>query len=133
MSSEDVEIRESLIEGRGLYAKRVFNPGETVLRWDLSQTIPNEELSVLWEEERRYTHPLNKQQTLIVQAPERFVNHSCDGNTEVREFCDVATRRIEVGEEITSDYGSVGAAVSFDCRCGSANCRKVIGPVSDCP
>src|SRR5690348_16711111 len=112
MSSEDVEVRESAIQGRGLYAKRVFNPGEIVLRWDLAHTIPREELATLSEEERRYTHPLNEQQTLIVQAPERFVNHSCDGNTEVREFCDVAVRRIQVGEEITSDYGSVGAAVT---------------------
>jgi SET domain-containing protein len=127
----DVEIRESGIQGRGLYARRAFDPSEIVLRWDLSHTIPNDRLPELSEDERRYTHPLDNERTLIVQSPERFVNHSCDGNTEVQDFCDVAVRRIEAGEEITSDYGTVGAAVSFECKCGSPKCRKIIGPMSD--
>jgi SET domain-containing protein len=124
---EDVEVRQSGIQGRGLYALRAFAQGETVLKWDLSHTIPNEELSSLSESERRSTHPLDAQNTLIVQAPERFVNHSCNNNTEVRNYCDIAIRGIEAGEEITSDYGSDGAVVSFECACGSDNCRKVIG------
>jgi len=127
MSSDSVEIRDSTIQGRGVYAKRVFDAGEIVLRWDLSHTIPNEQLAALPEDERRYTHPLDEHRTLIVQAPERFVNHSCAPNTEVREFCDIALRRIEAGEEITSDYGEAGAAVAFECNCGSAQCRKHIG------
>lgn len=127
MSSADVEIRHSQIHSHGLYAKRAFDQGEIVLRWDLSNTIPTEELSELTEEERRYTHPLDEHRTLIVQSPERFVNHSCEGNTEVRDFCDVAVRRIEIDEEITSDYGLVGAAVRFECKCGSVKCRKIIG------
>ena len=126
-SVDDVEVRESGIQGRGLYALREFNAGEIVLRWDLSHTIPNEQVASLTEAERRYTHPLDDKRTLIVQPPERFVNHSCRNNTEVRDFCDVALRRIEVGEEITSDYGSDGSGVRFDCLCGSDNCRGRIG------
>jgi SET domain-containing protein len=131
MSSEDVEIRQSRIQGSGVYAKRSFDPGEVVLRWDLSETIPNNQLAELSEDERRYTHPLDECRTLIVQAPERFVNHSCDANTEVKDFCDVALRRVEVGDEITSDYGSTGAVVAFPCVCNSAKCRRMIGPMSD--
>ena len=126
-SIDDVEVRASGIQGRGLYALREFNAGEIVLRWDLSHTIPNEQVASLTEAERRYTHPLEDQRTLIVQPPERFVNHSCRNNTEVRDFSDVALRRIEVGEEITSDYGSDGSGVRFDCLCGSDNCRGRIG------
>jgi len=126
-SIDDVEVREPGIQGRGLYALREFNAGEVVLRWDLSHTIPNEQVALLTEAERRYTHPLDEKRTLIVQPPERFVNHSCRNNTEVRDFCDVALRRIEVGEEITSDYGSDGSGVRFDCLCGSDNCRGRIG------
>ena len=122
-----VEIRESGIQGKGLYALREFKIGEVVLQWDLSHTIPTHEVAALADEERRYTHPLDDGRTLIVQAPERFVNHSCDNNTEVRNFCDVAIKLIRVGDEITSDYGSDGAAVSFECCCGSANCRGRIG------
>ena len=131
MTSSSVEIRKSKIHGQGLYAKRKFQAGELVLLWDLSHTISNEAVSALSDEERRYTHPLDEHRTLIVQSPERFVNHSCDGNTEVRDFCDVAVRQIEVGEEITSDYGLVGAVVSFECQCGTERCRKIIGPMSD--
>ncbi|HEY6806174.1 MAG TPA: SET domain-containing protein-lysine N-methyltransferase [Pyrinomonadaceae bacterium] len=129
MFSNSIEIRESRIQGRGVYAKRAFDAGEIVLRWDLSHTISNDQLATLPDDERRYTHPLDEHRTLIVQAPERFVNHSCAPNTEVLEFCDVALRRIEVGEEITSDYGDVGAAVGFACKCGSPHCRKTIGPI----
>jgi SET domain-containing protein len=130
MPFDSIEIRDSTIQGRGVYAKRVFKAGEIVLRWDLSHTIPTSQLATLPDDERRYTHPLDEHQTLIVQAPERFVNHSCAPNTEVREFCDVALCRIEVDEEITSDYGDVGAAVGFECKCGNDKCRKQIGPES---
>jgi uncharacterized protein len=127
MTIEEVEVRQSGIQGRGLYALRAFERGEVVLRWNTSHTIPRDKLFSLSEDERRYTHPLDEQRTMIVQPPERFVNHSCSNNTEVRNFCDVAIRRIDVGEEITSDYGSDGSGVSFACQCGSENCRGIIG------
>jgi SET domain-containing protein len=128
MAIDDVEIRKSKIQGQGLYARRIFEPGEVVLRWDCSQTLTSDQLAQLTKEERRYTHPLDSERTMIVQPPERFVNHSCENNTEVRDFSDVAIRRIEIGEEITSDYGTDGSGVSFDCLCGSDDCRQVIGP-----
>ena len=123
----DVEVRDSGIHGKGLYALRAFNAGEIVLRWDLSHTIPNEMLVSLADDERRYTHPLDETRTLIVGPPERFVNHSCRNNTEVRDYCDVAIRQIGIGEEITSDYGTDGSGVQFDCLCGNENCRGRIG------
>ena len=127
MTTEEVEVRQSGIQGRGLYALRTFEPGDVVLRWDTSHTVPSNNLLAFSEDERRYMHPLDEQRTMIVQPPERFVNHSCSNNTEVQDFCDVAIRRIEVGEEITSDYGSDGSGVSFKCKCGSENCRGMIG------
>jgi SET domain-containing protein len=123
---DHLEIRESKINGQGLFALRVFQAGDTVLQWDLSQSIAVEEWASLAEDERRYTHPLNTQRILIVQAPERFVNHSCQPNTRLDNFRDVAIGRIETGQEITSDYGSEGVAVSFQCSCGSAACRGFI-------
>lgn len=130
MQDDDVEVRSSNIHDRGLFARRTFAPGEIVLRWDTSQIVPTSDLSSLPDELRRYTHPLDEQHSIIVQPPERFVNHSCNNNTEVRSFCDVAIRSIAVGDEITSDYGSDGSGVSFDCACQSVNCRKRIGATS---
>lgn len=124
---KSVEIRPSQIEGRGLYALRNFAPGEIVLRWNVSQLIARELLDSLPNEERKYLHPFDECSLMIVQPPERYVNHSCNNNTEVREFCDVAIRSIAPGEEITSNYGSDGSGSKFICRCGTENCRGVIG------
>jgi SET domain-containing protein len=127
MTTGNVEVRGSAIQGRGLYALRDFKVGDVVLRWDLTHTISTRDLSNMSVEDRRYTHPLDEDRAIIVQPPERFVNHSCDNNTEVRDFCDVAIKTIRVGDEITSDYGTDGSGVEFDCLCGSENCRGRIG------
>jgi uncharacterized protein len=65
----------------------------------------------------------------------RWFNHSCDPNTEVMGRWDdeaqtmrawwVALRDIEVGEEITYDYGFT-AEVAEPCACGAPLCRGVI-------
>ena len=125
--NNDVEERPSKIHGRGLYALRDFRPGEVVLRWDVSHKISNDALKRLSEDERRYVHPFSDDESIIVQPPERFVNHSCDNNTVVVNFSDVAIALIKVDEEITSDYSSDGSGVSFACSCGSVNCRRLVG------
>ena len=122
-----IEIKASSIEGVGVFARREFKTGEIVLRWDVSRVIDKEEAASLSETEKRYTHPCGGR-VLVVQPPERYVNHSCDNNTEVRNFCDVAIRDIVPGEEITGNYSTDGGGLAFDCRCQAANCRGVIGP-----
>jgi len=124
--SKSFEVKPSLIHGNGLFACRAFAPGEVVLQWDLSHLISNEQLSSLSTEERHYTHPFDATTTLLVQAPERFVNHSCDNNTVVRDFCDVAIKSIKPGDEITSNYGADSSGSQFPCCCGSAICRGSI-------
>ena len=119
----DVEVRKSSIHDLGLYALRDFRAGEIVLRWNLSRLISRDELISLPEEERKYTHPFDAERILIVQPPERYVNHSCDNNSEVRDFSDVAIRNIAAGEEITSDYSTDKSGSKFYCSCGAENCR----------
>jgi SET domain-containing protein len=125
--TSSVELRRSSIHGIGVYALRDFKTGEVVLRWDVSHIISNKELNSLSKDERAFTHPFNESSTLIVQPPERYVNHSCANNTVVRDFCDVAVRNISEGEEVTSDYSSNGAGLKFTCSCGAASCRGMIG------
>jgi SET domain-containing protein len=120
--AEDIEIRQSGISGRGLFARRKFAKGETVLRWDLSRKIRRDSIDSLPAEEHHFLNPFDDTFFLIVGEPERYVNHSCANNTRVEQFTDVATRDIFPGEEITSDYRSGGAAVDFVCRCGAPNC-----------
>lgn len=123
----DVEMRRSSIHGMGIYSLRAFQAGEIILRWDISHLITNEEMASLSDEERQYTHPFDGNTAIIVQPPERYVNHSCANNTVVRDFCDVAVRDISAGEEITSDYSSDGSGSKFICSCGAKNCRGIVG------
>lgn len=62
-----------------------------------------------------------------MQAPEKYVNHSCEPNTTAKGFCDVAIRNIKKGEEITGNYEETAGGASFKCSCGSTNCKKIIG------
>ncbi|PIP76091.1 hypothetical protein CO134_00330 [Candidatus Kuenenbacteria bacterium CG_4_9_14_3_um_filter_39_14] len=62
----------------------------------------------------------------IQNPPERYINHSCNPNTEVIDNCDMAIRDIKKGEEITSDYSKDNAVIHFRCNCGSKNCKKSI-------
>jgi SET domain-containing protein len=119
----DFEIKDSSIDGQGLFALREFAAGEVVIRWDISHRISAEEARLLPDSEKKYLEPHPDGTIIIVQPPARYVNHSCDNNTEVRDFCDVAVRRIKVGEEITSNYSNSETGVNFKCHCGSANCR----------
>jgi hypothetical protein len=127
LTARGVEVRRSPIHGVGVYARRAFEAGEVVLRWDTSRRLTAGEAASLPEEERRYTHPFDDGTTLLMQPPERYVNHSCDNNTAVRDFCDVAVRRISEGEEVTSDYSADGSGSRFVCSCGAGNCRGVVG------
>ena len=122
-----VEIRRSAIDGLGVFAVRPFKAGEVVLRWDVGARVPRRRVGELPEPERAYLHPYDEESLIVVQPPERYVNHSCDHNTLVRDFCDVAVRDIRAGEEITSNYETDGAGLKFVCRCGSAKCRGSIG------
>ena len=111
----------------GVFALRSFSAGEVVLKWDVSKRVPKGQASALPDAEKKYLHPYDAESLVVVQPPERYVNHSCDNNTSVRDFCDVAVRDIRAGEEITSDYEADGAGLKFECRCGSLKCRGSIG------
>ena len=123
----DIEVGQSVIHGTGVYALRAFRKGEAVLCWDTSKRVPIKSVADYRRSEGAYLHPYDADSLFVVQSPERYVNHSCENNTEVRDFTDVAVRDIAVGEEITSNYETDGAGLSFQCSCGSLNCRGTIG------
>lgn len=123
----DVEIRRSPVHQLGVFAERPFKAGEVVLRWDTRDRVPAEKAAAFEGRTDIYLHPFDPGSFFVVQSPERYVNHSCAHNTEVRDFMDVAVRDIAAGEEITSNYETDGAGLSFTCCCGAPQCRGVIG------
>jgi SET domain-containing protein len=121
----DVVVKDSSIHGKGLFAARPFQKGEVVLKWKITW-LNQEELARLPESDHIYLG-FYEGKTALFGAPERYINHSCDSNTTIGDYCDIASRNIETGEEITSDYsGSFIPGGSMVCTCGSNKCRRII-------
>jgi len=76
--------------------------------------------------EKTYIARLDKNEYALMSFPEKYVNHSCDSNTRVKNGSDVAVRDIKKGEEILSDYAKAGELNNFACKCHSKNCVGVI-------
>jgi SET domain-containing protein len=122
----DLVIKASKIDGKGVFATRDFKKGEVVIRWDTSHTLTPEDIEKLPTSEKLFATYFSGRH-ILMQSPERYVNHSCDANTHSVNFCDVATRDIKKGEEITANYSeTMEGNVSMVCNCGSKNCRGVI-------
>lgn len=115
-----VEVRNSAISGKGLFATTMIRKGETVLFWHPKE-LSREEAAELPASEQHYMYP-EGDIMLYMQPPERYVNHSCEPNTHVVGKSDVASKDIQSGEEITSDYMDIETE-NFVCHCGSKNCR----------
>ena len=78
------------------------------------------------EEEQKFVYYAGDKR-ILVKPPARFVNHSCDPNTFIRNFRGIAKRDIKKGEEITEDYSKENNPnLNMKCNCGSKNCRGII-------
>lgn len=125
MSYEDDEVvvKESPIEGLGVFAKRNFKKGDVIFTWHPESIVTPENRDSIPEYERgRYINILNDGTEVLMGTPERFVNHSCEPNTNAVNNADVAIRDIVMGEEITADYSK--EHVRFTCGgCGAQSCK----------
>ncbi len=117
-------VQDSKIQGKGLFAVEKFKRGDTVLVWHPKVLSKEEAAQLPPSEQAHYLYP-EGDHLLWMQPPERYVNHSCNANTHVEGKRDIASRDIEPGEEITSDYLDLETE-DFDCNCGSANCRRPV-------
>ena len=120
-NNQKFEVRNSSISGKGLFAITLIKVNETVVSWH-PKVLSREEADALPVSEQHYLYP-DGDKVLYMQAPERYMNHSCESNTHVVGKSDVASRDIKPGEEITSDYMDLETE-NFICQCGSKNCRS---------
>lgn len=120
---KDIIVKKSKIIGKGVFANRNFSKGEVVLKWK-PKLIKKSDIKNLSKKDKTYVEKIGNK-FYLMQSPERFVNHSCEPNTNVKNSCDVAIRNIKKGEEITSNYFNKEAE-SFKCKCGSKKCKDVI-------
>ncbi len=125
MSQEAYEVRETEGKGRGVYALRRFKPGDLVMEIT-GQVIPNDDYPG-----SLYCMDLSPTMTLEPHEPGGLVNHSCDGNCELRDYSPtslalIAIVNIEPDRELTYDYGWPADVGAIRCKCGSVKCRKYI-------
>ncbi len=121
----DVIIKKSKIHGKGVFVNRDFKKGEVVIKYNLKK-LTKEEFENLSEKEKHFTCKEGKDYFLFL-PPERYVNHSCNPNTNSINKCDVAIRDIKKGEEITGDYSKENIpGLKMKCKCGSKSCRRII-------
>src|SRR5262249_32716345 len=82
-------------------------------------------------EEAKHCDYLAGGRVVLMQSPERHINHSCDPNTNVQTIDGkrvvIALRGISPGEEVTYEYCINGDGDTvWNCDCGAARCRKTI-------
>jgi SET domain-containing protein len=126
----NVSVKPSPIEGQGVFAAVDFRKGERILAIDDSRVV-TEDAPLREGEDPRHCDYLAAGRVVLMQPPERHINHSCDPNAYVRTIDGVryvlALRDIAMGEEITYDYCiNSGGDTVWRCNCGSERCRRMI-------
>jgi hypothetical protein len=136
-----VEVRESQIHGRGVYAARRIRKGTRIIEY-VGDRISHDEADARYD-----AKPADDGHTFLFVVDDdvcidagiggnaaRFINHKCDANCETiiedrRVFIE-AIRTIEPGEELGYDYqltwetsDDPDELALYACRCGAANCR----------
>ncbi len=122
----NVIVKESIIEGRGVFAARNFKKGEIVLDWSDSPILTQKQADNIPEIEKKFIY-YDKNKRILVKPPARFVNHSCNPNTFIYNSLGIASRDIKKGEEITEDYSKEkNPYLNMKCNCGSKKCKGII-------
>lgn len=126
---KNVVVKESRINGKGVFSARNFKKDEEILEIDDSHVVADP--STLTKEQYEFELDyLADDKIVYMQIPERYINHSCEPNLYVKTINGVrkvfAMRDILKGEEIVFDYSINGHNDgTFKCHCGSKKCRGV--------
>lgn len=128
-----IDVRDSPIDGHGLFAGQPFAAGIVVSRLGGRLVSGAELRRLIADPEQPYVDTITVSGTehlvLPPRRPNGFGNHSCDPNLGWVGAYELATRRaIRRGEELTNDYATSTAepAYRMDCRCGSHLCRGTV-------
>jgi hypothetical protein len=128
-----IEVRDSAIEGRGLFARQAY-PADVVVSRLGGRLVSWAELRrLIADPELPYVDTITVSETehlvLPPRRPNGYGNHSCDPNLWWVGPYELATRRpIAPGEELTNDYatGTAEPAYTMACRCGTSLCRGTV-------
>jgi len=127
-----MEIRESKIHRRGVYALEPIPPQRKVIEY-VGERIGRKETKRRGEGSITYLFTLDDYWTIdgaVGGSGAEIINHSCDPNLRSCIFKGhilyYSRRAIEPGEELTVDYRFSEKIERVRCRCGSVRCRGTI-------
>lgn len=128
--SPKVIVKESPIQGRGLFAQEPLASGEIVCvkgghifnRAMLATIQPTLGPAEIQIGEDLFIGPLTTEER---EGSMIFSNHSCEPNIGVQgQIVFVAVRDIQAGEELTHDWATTDDdTYEMDCNCSAATCR----------
>jgi SET domain-containing protein len=131
--SPKTEIRQSPIQGRGLFAKAEISKDEVVAikgghifdRARLKELQPILGAAEIQIAEDLFIGPLRAEER---EGSMIFSNHSCTPNLGVHgQIVFVAMRAIQCSEELTHDWAMTDCDDGeMECRCGAAVCRRIV-------
>jgi SET domain-containing protein len=127
-----MEIRESRIHHRGVYALERIPPRRKVIEYT-GERIGRAETKRRGDGEITYLFTLDTYWTLdgaVGGSGAEIINHSCDPNLRTiilkGHILYVSRRLIRPGEELTVDYRFADDCDVVKCKCGAKNCRGTI-------
>ena len=129
--SNKVEVRDSPIHGKGMFAQKDIKKGEVVFIKG-GYILTRDEFysngtinSYLPLDDYYFLAAKSKEDELQIKL---YNNHSCDPNCGLRgEITFIAIKDIRQGEELTCDYAFIdNEDYEFECSCGSVNCRQIV-------
>ena len=127
-----LEVRQSGIHGRGIYAAESIPANRKVIEYT-GERISRRETKKRGQGELTYLFTLDDYWTLdgaVGGSGAEIINHSCDPNLYTWIFKGhilyMSKRRIRAGEELTVDYLFSPKIERVPCRCRAANCRGTI-------
>ena len=122
-----IEVRQSPIEGLGIFAVRAFCAGDRITKVNIVREITPEAplREDLGERIDHCAYPDGR--VVLIAFPERHVNHSCDPNAyeyfEGHTSYLVACRNIAADEEMVIDYNiNISNGTAWLCHCGAKRC-----------
>ena len=124
-----VQVRQSPIEGVGVFTHQPILQGEVILRVDDSRVVDDAHpIRTDFDESERHCDYLPDGTVVLMVEPGGRFNHSCEPNVYYYSVKGqryvLAMRDISEGEELFFDYSiNADGGDTWTCECGSPNCR----------
>ncbi|KAI9842351.1 MAG: hypothetical protein M1838_003167 [Thelocarpon superellum] len=140
-----VEVIKTEGKGYGVRSNRTFEPHQIIVEYTgeiITQDECETRMKTIYKQNECY-YLMLFDQNMIIDATRgsiaRFVNHSCEPNCKMVKWTVAGKPRMALfagehgvmsGEELSYDYNFDPFSVKNvqQCRCGSSQCRGVLGP-----